>query len=57
MLIAGPDDILSFELATTWGETLWRIESDDPRPLEVLYYGVVPEGFRQVDPPAGTPPR
>lgn len=53
--IAGPDDFSSFELRTSAGETLWRLQADEPVALPHLVYAIVPEGFRQILPTVGPP--
>ena len=36
---------------------LWSIAASEPTTLSRIYYGVVPDGFRQVTPPDSEPPR
>lgn len=57
LVIAGPDDVTSLELRAESGETLWRVESDEPREIPWVVLGEVPPGFRQVFPVAGERPR
>ena len=57
MAISGPRGLLEFELQDGTGTTLWAISAEPPRTPESIYYGIVPEGFVQVEPTAGTPPR
>lgn len=55
--ISGPRDLIAFELRDGTGATLWAISAAPPRTPESIYYGIVPEGFVQHTPAAGTPPR
>ena len=57
MAIAGPRDLLEFELRDGTGTTLWAISAEPPQTLESIYYGIVPKGFVQLEPAAGSPPR
>lgn len=55
--IAGPTDIVRFELLDAQGEALWVIDSQQARTLRSLYYGELPDGFAQRVPADGAPPR
>ena len=57
MAISGPRDLVAFELQDGMGTILWAISAEPPRTPESIYYGIVPEGFVQLAPAAGTPPR
>jgi hypothetical protein len=56
----GPDertDVVSFSIQREDGSALWRVESDIPRVLDEVRYGVVPPGFVQTIPSSsGAPP-
>ncbi|MFQ5525713.1 MAG: hypothetical protein ACE5GX_05570 [Thermoanaerobaculia bacterium] len=55
LVVSGPDDFVSFEVRNANGETIWRLEADDPTPVAAFAYGVVPDGFRRVVPPERQP--
>lgn len=55
--IAGPTDIVRFELADAQGRTLWVIDSRRARHLRFIHYGEIPEGFHQAVPADGSRPR
>lgn len=56
-VISGPSGLQSFQIAEEEGEVLWSIAASEPTTLSRIYYGVVPDGFRQVTPPDSEPPR
>lgn len=55
--IAGPKDIVRFELEDAEGQTLWAIDSRQAQQLRFIYYGELPEGFDQLVPADGSRPR
>ncbi len=55
LVISGPDDFTSFEIRDEGGETIWKLEADEPTRVAALFFGVVPEGFQQTMPSAGPP--
>lgn len=55
--VSGPRDLVRLEVRVAGGEVLWVIESEEPTPLRSIYYGAVPEGYRQTVPADGGPPR
>jgi hypothetical protein len=56
LVIAGPNGFVSFEVRSSTGEAIWRLEAETPSPISALVYAKVPEGFRQTL-PAQSPPR
>jgi hypothetical protein len=48
--ISGPTDFSSFEVRTSDGETLWRLEAETPSEVPFLAYSKVPDSFRQAFP-------
>ena len=57
MVIAGPKDLVSFELRDAEGNTLWAMTADEPQTIDFIAYGLVPFGFRQQVPADGSLPR
>jgi len=57
LALSGPKDLTRLEVRDTRGDAVWSIEAIEPRTLTGIFYGVVPEGFVQMLPEAGTPPR
>jgi hypothetical protein len=57
LAMAGPRDLVRFELRDGDNQSIWIIQSSEARTLRALYYGEVPAGFRQLHPPAGQHPR
>ncbi len=55
LVISGPDNFTSFEMRTSTGETIWRLEAEIPSEIPFLVYATVPDGFRQVFPINGAP--
>ena len=55
LVISGPDNLTSFEVRTSTGDTIWRLEAEIPTEVPFLVYATVPDGFRQVFPRNGTP--
>lgn len=55
LVISGPDNFTSFEMRTSTGETIWRLEAETPSEIPFLAYARVPDGFRQVFPTNGAP--
>ena len=55
LVISGPDNFTSFEMRTSTGETIWRLEAKIPSEIPFLVYATVPDGFRQVFPRNGAP--
>ena len=55
LVISGPANFTSFEMRTSTGETLWRLEAETPSEIPFLVYATVPDGFRQVVPANGAP--
>ena len=50
LIIAGPTDLVRHTVMDEEGVTLWSVEAEEPQTLEYIFYGIVPEGFRQVEP-------
>ncbi len=57
MIIAGPKDLVHFELRDARGETVWAMHADVPQTLDFIAYGRVPLGFTQRHPANGSEPR
>ena len=57
VMMAGPDAFQRFELRDANGQAVWSLAADPPVPLQQLFYGEVPAGFRQEVPPGGVNPR
>lgn len=57
VLIAGPKEVLRFQVDDEEGLTLWAFEARSPRTLDHVLFGIVPAGFAQVEPPGDRPPR
>lgn len=57
MILAGPKDVVRFELTDETGGKLWVLEANPPMTPKVLMYGEVPEGFVQLEPADHVPPR
>ena len=57
LVISGPKAFLRLELRDAGDRVLWRLVADEPAPLSLLFYGRVPQGFRQEIPARGGPPR
>ncbi len=55
LVISGPDNFTSFEMRTSGGETVWRLEAEIPSEIPFLVYARVPDGFQQVFPRNGAP--
>ncbi len=55
LVISGPDNFTSFEMQTSRGETIWRLEAEIPSEIPFLVYATVPDGFQQVFPRNGAP--
>lgn len=57
LVLAGPKDVVRIDLEDEEGETLWILEAQPPRTLDFVLYGVVPDGFTQLEPADGSMPR
>ena len=57
LMLSGPRDLIRIEVRDTRAEVVWSIEADEPKTLPAILYGEVPEGFVQLAPEPGTPPR
>ena len=55
--IDGPLPIMALQISALPGEVLWRIGTARPMVLRAIHYGVIPDGFIQSIPAAGTKPR
>ncbi len=57
LVLSGPKNLTRVEVRDTRDEVVWSIRATEPRTLASVYYGVVPEGFVQTAPEAGSQPR
>ena len=57
VVISGPKRFHSFELLDDRDQVIWRLVAAEPAPVDELYYGQVPAGFRQEEPADGSAPR
>ena len=57
LFLSGPKDLVRIEVRDTRTNLVWSIAADQPKTLEAVYYGVVPEGFVQLAPSVETLPR
>ncbi len=56
LVIAGPNEVLRFEVRDSRDSLLWAIEAPAAIHVSRLDYGAVPAGFWQTVPADGTPP-
>ena len=56
-MIAGPEDLTRFELRDSDDVVLWALEAVEPQSPNVLFYGLIPTGFKQQIPESGELPR
>jgi len=57
MILAGPKNVERFDLTDETGNTVWVLEAKPATTPRILLYGVVPEGFSQIEPADDVPPR
>ncbi len=57
LVIAGAGELVELQVRDAEDRPVWALVADHPRPLEHLFLGVVPEGYRQTVPEDGSPPR
>lgn len=57
LVIAGPKGVMQVEVTDEEGSPLWSLEAKSPQDLEAILYAVVPDGFTQLEPTDGWPPR
>jgi hypothetical protein len=57
VVIAGPKAFSSFEVRDIDELVIWRVVTDEPAPVEALFYGEMPAGFRQELPADHRKPR
>lgn len=57
VVISGPEAFNSFALLDEQNRVLWRLVAERPAPVDALFYGRVPQGFRQETPADGSAPR